>query len=808
MKLLFFICCLLICFGLGRGYAQVAPPSPVAKVDSIPANLKKKVKKTEAELINPVKRLPVPNDSAVVNQVKQAGKEELNSVTSVVKTPLTQLQQQVKLFQGQKSVSFGQVQAEADYTYFMDTAGAGLGVLNNMGGIFGYRLNGTATISGMPFQLSMLENNGVNTLNYTPFQNFYKFNFDHEQYLQSIRNNLLAKLSPEALLNSALQRVNIIRNNYEQELRGDVGRIQQEYTKTYKSTVPVPVNATNLSANDMAALRTQLMPADSLRKYQAEQAKLQDMIRKGDPQTLNKDSNYVKTVANVKRYETMEQIYASIVTYRKKFTDNPLVKQLLATSSYSPGALKAFLSNPSNLSQVLDDQGSLSTIQRLFVNMKQLDIGQNAVQSGELGVQNVVNTGVNTQFQNKSTSVGMIYGQNNSVNSWQQAGLTSQVSQYTNLTGFKIGTGNGSGMEQSLAFDFFHLNNAPGGGQYSFLPVAPHQDGAIILHTGFQFGGQHTVTLEVSKSFGSFQNSGSDSLGAEKLPAGSVFNGAGKANYAAILDYTGVILKTDVRLYVKKVGLGYYDPGNPLLRSGEAEVKYSFARKFVKKKLTVKYEGDYKHQVFDPYGNFVYSAYSSKLQVGYKIDKSDKINLTWQRSDYESDFYGQMPVYGLNSRLQLDGVYHFTIDGKKVMSNITISRTETSIPFTNGATYTDNSLLITNTSTIMLKKNPLSLTILSNSSNNNSYYFNTSMFSAETNYAYVIPGWPRMSSGLGYYYNDGWNIQAGIRQQVSAVIDKKISMDLQLSYKKALEVFQPLLANQLFVNVIAHYTFK
>jgi hypothetical protein len=812
MKLLFFTGCLLLaCCGFSRGLAQSIPASPLAKadsipgkVDSIPANLKKKIKKTESNLTAPVKQLKVPGDSAVLNQVKQTGMQEVNSTVAVVKAPITQLQQQVKLFEGQKPVSFSQLQAEANYTYYQDT-GVGPGVLNNMTGIFGYSINGTATLSGMPFQMSMIENNGVNTLSYTPFHNFFKFNFDHAQYLQTLRNNLLAKLSPEALMNSALKRVNIIRNNYEQELRGEVQRMQQEYEKTYKSTVNVPTNATNLSASDMSALRTQLLPPDSLQKYQREQVRLQDMIRKGDGQSMNKDT----TVANVKRYETMERIYASIVSFQKKFMGNPLVKQLLSMSSYSPGAMKAFLSNPANLGQVLDDQASISTMQRLFVSIKQLDVGQNAVQSGQLGVQNVVNTGVNTEFQNKSTSVGVIEGQNNSVNNWQQAGLTSQVSQYTNLTGFKIGTGSGSGLNESLSFDFFNLNSAPGQSQTggSFLPVAPHQDGAITLHTGFDFGGGHTVTLEVSKSFGSYQG-GADSLGADKLPAGSVFNGAGKANFAATLTYSGQIFKTDVKVYVEKVGLGYYDPGNPLLHSGQTEVKYSLARKLVKKKLSLKYEGDYRRQVFDPYNNNIYSAYSSKVQVGYKIDKNDKINLTWQRSDYQSDFYGLAPVYGLNSRLQLDGSYRFDIDGKKVTNNMTISGLETSIPFTSGATYIDKSLLITNTSTIIFKKNPLSLTILSNTSDNNSYYFNTSMFSAETNYSYSIPGWPRMTSGLGYYHNDGWNVQVGIRQQLSAVVAKKVSLDLQLSYKKAIEVIQSALADQIFVNTTVHYSFK
>jgi hypothetical protein len=793
-------CGLLICCGILRAHAQAGPPLPAGKIDSIPANLDK--------------------------QMKQAGKQQVDSVLGIVKSPLAQLQQPVKLFEGSKPVAISKIGVTAQYAYFQDTSGMALGAFQEMTGTMGYNADYGVALSGMPFTMSIRENNGVNSLNYTPFQNFYQFNFNHQQYLQTLRDKLLQKLSPEALMNSALRRVNIIRNNYETELNGEVTRMQQEYAKNYKSTVTVPAGATNLSSSDMGALQTQLMPADSIRKYQKEMARLQDMINQrnsagstpnasagGAQGAAGRDSAFQTTLANVKRYETMEQIYNKIVAYRKKFMRNPLVKQLLSQSSYSPGAMKTYLSNPNNLSQVLDDQASLSAMQRLFVNIKQLNLGQNAVQSGELNVQNVVNTGANTEFQNRTTSVGVISGQNNTVNNWQQAGLSSQVTQYTNLTGFTLGSGTGGPVKESISCDFFQLNHAPSGASEtgsSPLPVAPHQDGAITLNTGFQFSPQQTVTLDLSKSFGSYQNSGTNDAGTGigKLPSGgSVFNGAGRANYAAILTYTGNILKTDIKLYARKVGLGYNDPGNPLLHSGETELRLSLARKLLKKKLTLKSEGGYRRQVFDPYGNFVYTAWSGKLQAGYKIDKYDKVNLTYQRSDYQSDFYGQPPAFGLSTRLQLDGTYRFILDGNKVMNNITISRQQTDIPFTTGGNYLDKSLLITNTSTFTVNKNPLSITILSNTSDNSSYYFNTSMFSTEANYAYALPGWPRMSSGLGYYYNEGWNVQAGIRQQVSAIIQKKISLDIQVSYKKAIEVIQTSLANQLFVNTTAHYAF-
>lgn len=759
-------------------------------------------------------------DTAIIQQVKGQVQDlksavDVKGILSQAASPLQQLTQGVKLFEGTKPVTVSKLSAEVDYNYFRDTAGLGLGAFHNMAGMFSYTVDYGVGLAGMPFNMSVREANGINTMNYTPFNNFYQFNFDHTQYLESLRSKLLQKLGPEAIMNSALSRVNSIRGQYEQQLRGEVTKIQSDYTKEYKAPMAVPTDATNLSTNDMAALRNRLLPADALQKYQQNTAIVQNMLQNKDAKTLSTDSNYHKALGEVKKYEAMENIYSKVTAYKQRFQSNPLVKQLMSQSSFTPGALKSYLADPNNLSQVLDDQASMSIIQKLFYNIKTLNLGQNAAQTGDLGLSNMVNNGVNTEFQNKSASIGMIYGQNNNVNNWQQAGLTSPITnEYSNLTGFKVGTGTGSPIDQSLGINFFHFNNSTGGpggpanGASAYLPMAPRQDGVISLHTGMSLGGSHNITIDVSKSFGSFQNSGGDSAGSKTASSGSLFNNAGKANYAGILTYTGEIAKTDVKLYLKKVGLGYNDPGNALLRSGESQVGFGLARKFLSQRLSFKYDGDYRRQVFDPNNNFIYTALTNKLQTGFKIDRNDRVSLIYQRSDYRSDFYGQSPVTGVNSLLQLNANYRFVIDKKKIMNTLTISRQEMNIPLTDTTSaYSNTSILVTNTSSFMVGKNMLSLTILDNQSSNKTYYFNTSMFSTEASYSYPLSTF-RMSSTLGYYDNAGWNTQLGIRQQLSATIKNKVSWDGQIGYRKAIRIIQSQLANQLFVSTSVRYTFK
>src|SRR5580692_2497583 len=90
-------CVVLVCCGVSRGYAQTAPATsvtPLTKVDSVPANLKKQLQAKETQLTAPVKKL-VPGDSMALKQVgqagsqlKQDGKQQLDSVLGIVKSPL------------------------------------------------------------------------------------------------------------------------------------------------------------------------------------------------------------------------------------------------------------------------------------------------------------------------------------------------------------------------------------------------------------------------------------------------------------------------------------------------------------------------------------------------------------------------------------------------------------------------------------------------------------------------------------------------------------------------------------------------
>jgi len=94
-----------------------------------------------------------------------------------------------------------------------------------------------------------------------------------------------------------------------------------------------------------------------------------------------------------------------------------------------------------------------------------------------------------------------------------------------------------------------------------------------------------------------------------------------------------------------------------------------------------------------------------------------------------------------------------------------------------------------------------------NNSATNSYYFNSSFFNAELNYALSINNNLKWISGSGYYINDGWNKQIGVKQQLSLSV-RHINLDLDINYKKAVQIIKTEWADQFYTSASFHYLFN
>lgn len=244
-----------------------------------------------------------------------------------------------------------------------------------------------------------------------------------------------------------------------------------------------------------------------------------------------------------------------------------------------------------------------------------------------------------------------------------------------------------------------------------------------------------------------------------------------------------------------------------MVRKGEERAGLSISKKLFKQRLTLKYKSDYRFQRLDPDKFYTYTSFANNLQANYKINRYNKISLMYRQNSYAFKKGGNSSDKGNNYTLQADATYLFKISGKKVNNYFSLSGQRFDVPLLTGSNYISKTWSLNHTSSLQMKKDILTLNLMMNRSSNTDYYFNTSQFNGEINYHYSLGDQIRMTTGTGYYDNTGWNKQLGIRQQLSGTIFKKMDIDLDLNFKKAIKVIRTELANQVFISTSLNYRF-
>jgi hypothetical protein len=714
------------------------------------------------------------------------------------------------LFSAKTFLKVEQTNLSLSTNYLNDTSGAAMGMMNTDKLLTDYRFDGGVSMLNMPFKLNLAGSNNAYSFGGPALNNLYKFNFDPKAYLDNIKKTVLAKADPKALLNATMARINAIKAQYEKSLTNEIMSIKADLMKKYNTTIDIPAEAGKLNTSDLASLQNKLIGKDQIDNY----TKSAQVLQNAGAQNGNtKDSTLVSAEQAVQKYEALQKVYEKLIYWKKRFESDKIVREL--RSHLEANDLSAYFSDPNNLKNAVTSNFQLGGLQSLFMNVSRFDAGQNAVApTSPFSPQNVINTGVNTAFANKKFTAGAIVGKNSSVNQQLLGGLRSGVTdEYNNLSGFSFGSAAGSKIEQSVSLNIFSFNDNAAASSLvpsaaSFDPVIKRKDIVVTIHSGMDIAPGHHVVLDLSKSVGQFAQGIPDSNKSAQALLPSLFNSEeGAANYAVSLDYKGEITGGTVGFFVKKVGMGYNNPGNYLLRKGEMQIGADFAKLFLKDKVNVKFKLKYKDQAFDPDRTSTNKSWETRFSVGYKIDRNNKLTATYQARDYNTAFLNMPVLNGVYERFDLNGAYKIRYHKKTIINNTSFGLQSTQLPFLNGQMYDSRSLFFTHNSSLVLGNNVASLTVNGTSSNNNAYYFNNSQLNVESGYTYTLFHTMKASSSLGYYTNTGWNKQIGIGQQISATLMKKMSVDLSVNYKKAVEIIQTGFANQFYFTTGIHYQF-
>lgn len=670
-----------------------------------------------------------------------------------------------------------------------------------------YGIGTNIYLTELPFQLQYQSNSGFINNYQSMIAGLPKFNFNHAGYLNKLRTKVTDKVQPEQLIDMARNRYNLIKQKFQQQLEAELSGMMEDYSNTYDKVIKVSTSELKIEEIDRNQLVNKLVPADWKQKYAYHQRRAEELGKL--PASANRDSLWRESLTVLQEYSVREKMIKKVLDARKNFSENTLVSELKKQIQFPEQGFKQAMQNPSKLVGVLKENASMSGFQKLFLHFTKFNLGANSIGTNSMDLNQVMTNGIDLEFMSKKFSVGGVYGSGNlnqNINALQGAS-TFLTNEYNKLAGIKVGSGWDSKIKQSVSFNMFSFSTISD--RFGIDPVQlnlrsiqgpARQDVVVTYQSSIKLGGSNEVKLDLSKSFGSYDNSlGVDSSFVGKQNTSQLFGNNGKQNWAAGISYIGFIYKTKVNSGIQHAGLGYNNPGNFSIRRGETRVFWDFSRKFLNSKLSVSYRGDLRKQQLDPAKIYTFSSFSSNGSIAYRFRRNTRIGLQYReaRNVLESKASGQ-PNTGGNRIVQATGQFTSKWLKLPVQHVFIIAHQAMEVPLVNNPSYKSKSTQFTYQQVIPVKAYAISTNLMYNRSSNKEYLFNTTFLNLESLFSYGLFKKMSASSGLGYYDNENWNKQIGLRQQFTVRAWKRIDLMLDLSWRKAVQVENPLLSSYFY----------
>jgi len=648
---------------------------------------------------------------------------------------------------------------------------------------------------------------------------FSKYNFNYKQYLLEVKQQIEKKLDPNIITNVITSRLNKLKNDYSNLLKKDVDKIVSAHNSNHPfESIKLPTEIYDLDLSDINNLQYHLLFGKEYDKYIYSIQQLENfnsLVNHDKVMNYHTDSMYNVYLNSIKRYEKIQEVYNKIVQARSSYQNNETVQELKKQLPFSKNNFKNYLEFPENLREVVNNHFSLKSINQIFMRISKLDIGHNAIESKDLfSPQQFMNTGLNGVYESRLFVTSISAGRNNLQNQFLSGGLLNGVNDFDKFWGVQVKSRVSSFMEQTVSFNAFDIerknqaNNILNVPQAIQTPSLQRKDLVATFKNVISFGNQHEINVEISKSFGSFSNSFTiDSLRIKENNLNGLLGNSGESNHALSIYYNGVVGKGNLSFFVSNVGLGYNNPGNFILRRGETKFGINYKKRFFRKEqLLLDFVTDVRNQHFDPSKNHSFNSIHIKLRVQYRINKNNRIGVTYEKENFKQQIPNTNVLSNITNRLEVNGNYTIRVNTHQLVNHTMVGQLSYQLPLFQQESNITRSNLISHNSSLLSKKKVYSINLLYNNSSNNDFFFSTSVFNTEMSLSYPISSHFSSISGIGYFVNKHWNKQVGLQQQFGAIISNKFSMDIQVSYKKAIETKRKNFADILFFNSSVKYT--
>ena len=631
------------------------------------------------------------------------------------------------------------------------------------------------------------------------------FQFGREAYLHSLRDKLALRIKRENFLNYN-QGLKSLGERMLTALKSSVSSIDSSYKSMINQILKQFSNPADLLAMDETAMKETL--EELLTMPKTEEGKLIS-VSGTTAQHLLQTSMSDSLIDGLSDKEHIDKIISLLNSVKTRLHAKDIINQLQDSLNVREYHLEESLSDPGTLKTMIKDELGLVGLQKLFLNISQLQIGLHTICLSPLSVNQYLINGMSVAFYNKNKFLFVMAGKQAGLNTgFGNQAEYSMLPMSNNTIGISFGKGERGRDHTHIGIFNYQCgkNNNPNG----LIAAVPGHTIVTTADNQFSLGQTGKLLMEVSRSTHSYNNQPlSDTVlsGINTVkPLSS--NGNLFDQMAFTLQWTGTneAKQLNYDIHFAKTGQAYMNPGNMFITTGLTELGGSFRKSIFQRKLQLSAKLNYRDYQFSSV-NSKWINYNFSFLAKWKLNKGQFVAVRYQ--PYVATRVQDINKYtaATNSRFSLEGSFRRRFGRINYQHSLTLAyvrstATLDTIPITNGVdlssmqTFTVNKLcyyLNTQYSRANKVSGPL--------------FFNT-QFNTEAGCVYKID--KRFSSSTAIYYNSMQHHyrQAGIKQSISGQIGDRFTVTLYGDLQKQLETYTPYSIGNTALNWSLQYVLK
>lgn len=760
----------LLCADSLKATCQVThlSPLPLLQKDSLP--------------LLPVKDSVVKRVSGIVTE---KGQRSMSILTDAVKSPLKNAKQRIK--QAAKlpvieKPSLKEVLSEHKIAVTQETQvdrtywGTGYYMLNRL------MLEGGVQVAKIPLAMKFLHQNySYPAVSYT---NNFQVTFDKDAFLENYKKQLAGKIKidKEIPKDKLLQ---LAKQAAEKTVARTLDSMKQDFMAGFQQQLPGLDTIRDFSTRNVGGVFQSVIGNDYANKIAEKQSYLKQLETNLSSGTLNaRDTAMIPGLKKeIAMFYKLLSYYKKYQSLQKQLNLVDLENRLNGEEAARAQQLSKMLNDPASLQQLAADRLPLSGLEKIFLYVNSMNMGQHTVTLSPLSLNGYLTNGVSMEFFKDNKYLFLLAGKERDLPAVYDRPYFSMMRPNDHIaSGIRIGRG-------ALKEDHVHLS------VFNFRQSkVPHPEGAFELPSKsamvmglsnrFRINETSVVSLELSKSSAVLTDAlyGNDTVGNKRSALAGL---ADMKNFgqsvAVIASYSGEFAKQalNVEANVSKVASAYYNPGATFMPGGTTEGGLSLRKSFMKNKVVINARGNWREYSYSTMPSSRWRNSNYLLETRFRLTNSQQLSFRYQ------------PVRGVhvtpgarmnnNTTDRVTGEFAFQKRLRHTFYRHTLSLTynRSRYLWMGDSTANLKAATITSMQSVTIGQQLLygNVTYTYSQNPGGPAYLN-SLLNTDIGITYMLGKKISATSGLNYSNMQRFYEQAGFRQSLSASLNSHLAMSL------------------------------